>query len=114
MQEDAKYVVYKNGDFYLVEDGITWERENDPNWLTTIPLGCGITKTTHRLMTLREIVLAYPDSFFNERGELIYNKKLNHYIIPTSLHWLGKYKEGFRVELYVKKASKETGYHEKL
>ncbi len=33
-----KVVVYKDGTYKFVENGITWEYENDPDWLVTIEL----------------------------------------------------------------------------
>lgn len=32
----AKTVVFKDGTFIKVEDGVTWEYENDANWLATV------------------------------------------------------------------------------
>jgi hypothetical protein len=32
----GKFVVYKDGSYKFVADGITWEYENDKNWLVTI------------------------------------------------------------------------------
>ena len=31
-----KYVVWKDGSYLKVEDGITWEYENDKDWLVTV------------------------------------------------------------------------------
>lgn len=39
-----------------------------------------------------EIFIRFPKSFFNERGELIYDKKENFYILPERFHELGKTK----------------------
>lgn len=36
--EKQKIVVWKDGTFKLVKDGITWEYENDADWLVTINL----------------------------------------------------------------------------
>ena len=70
-----------------------------------------ITKKTHRLMTLHELVLSYPKSFFNGLGELIYDSGENKYIISGQLCHLGKYVTGFRNELYVLKSKKVDGYN---
>jgi hypothetical protein len=32
-----KIIVYKDGSYLYIEDGITWEYENDFDWLVTIP-----------------------------------------------------------------------------
>lgn len=34
----AKVVVWKDGSHKVIEDGVTFEYENDDDWLTTIPL----------------------------------------------------------------------------
>ncbi len=34
----SKIVVFKNGDYKIIESGITWEYENDNDWLVTIDL----------------------------------------------------------------------------
>jgi len=62
-----------------------------------------ISNKTHRLMTLAELVGRYPDSFFNDEGELIYHRERNAYILPKMLKWLGKYHPGFRKELYIRR-----------
>ena len=36
--KNSKIVVYKDGSFKLIKDGITWEYENDENWLVTIKI----------------------------------------------------------------------------
>jgi hypothetical protein len=33
-----KVVVYKDGSWKVAANGITWENENDPEWLVTIDL----------------------------------------------------------------------------
>ena len=33
-----KIVVWKSGEYLIVNNGITWEYENDKDWLVTIPL----------------------------------------------------------------------------
>lgn len=33
-----KIVVWKDGSYRYVENGVTWECEDDPNWLVTIPI----------------------------------------------------------------------------
>lgn len=38
MENKAKIVVYKDASYQLVEDGVTWEYEGDPDWLVTILL----------------------------------------------------------------------------
>lgn len=34
----AKIVYWKDGSYLIVEDGITWEYDNDENWLKTLSL----------------------------------------------------------------------------
>ncbi len=36
--KDAKIVVWKDGTWEYVQNGVTFEYENDPDWLCTIPL----------------------------------------------------------------------------
>jgi len=62
---------------------------------------------THRVVNLRELVARFPNAFFNEDGELIYDKKRNHYIIPEYLRFLGTWHPGFRRELYIEKLPTE-------
>jgi len=38
MKEETKIVVYKDGSWIIREDGITWEYENDKDFLVTISL----------------------------------------------------------------------------
>lgn len=59
------------------------------------------SKETHRLMTPLELMAKYPKSFFNDRGELIYDKKKNKYILNNMLQFLGNWHPGFAPELYV-------------
>lgn len=33
-----KIVIYKDKSYKLIEDGITWEYENDPDWFMTLKL----------------------------------------------------------------------------
>jgi hypothetical protein len=32
----GKIVIYKDGSYLYAKDGITWEYENDPDWLASI------------------------------------------------------------------------------
>ena len=36
--QECKIVIYKDGSYKIVEDGITWEYENDEDWLSSINL----------------------------------------------------------------------------
>jgi hypothetical protein len=36
--EETKIVVYKDGTWTVVENGVTWEYENDKDWLVTISI----------------------------------------------------------------------------
>lgn len=35
--DKSKVVYFKDGSHIIIEDGATWEYENDPNWLKTLP-----------------------------------------------------------------------------
>lgn len=35
----GKIVIYKDGSHFYMEDGLTWEFENDEDWLATIDIG---------------------------------------------------------------------------
>lgn len=35
---ETKIVIYKDKSWKKVEDGITWEYENDPDWFMTVKL----------------------------------------------------------------------------
>ena len=37
--QKLKIVVWMDGSTALIDDGNSWEYENDPNWLTTIEVG---------------------------------------------------------------------------
>ncbi len=34
--QEAKTVIFKDGTFIKVDNGVTWEYENDANWLVTV------------------------------------------------------------------------------
>lgn len=38
MENLSKIVIWKNGDHKYVQNGVTWEYENDPDWLVTIDI----------------------------------------------------------------------------
>lgn len=48
---EEKIVVYKDGSYKVIPDGITWEFENDKDWLVTIP-----THRTQELKQIRELI----------------------------------------------------------
>ncbi len=66
--------------------------------------GRQISKETHRLLTPLEILVRYPEAFFNDLGELIYKKKENRYIVSSMLVHLGKWHSGFSDELFIEKS----------
>lgn len=35
---NTKIVIWKDGSYKVISDGITWEFEQEKDWLTTIPL----------------------------------------------------------------------------
>lgn len=55
----------------------------------------------NRLLTMQEIFVRYPKAYFNELGELIYNKRRNFYVIPTCFRLLGTKTKGWRGDLYL-------------
>lgn len=55
----------------------------------------------NRLLTMPEIFIRFPKAFFNDLGELVYNKKDNHYIRAEMFQDLGKKKTGWRGNLYL-------------
>lgn len=66
-----KIVVYKNGNYIVSTTGITWEYENDSDWLTTIDLCDESTDYERLLEETARMMLSYPE--FVEHANRIRN-----------------------------------------